>query len=89
MHAHNEIWIIIGYDHPNPSAFNLPKITPLPIRISFFMHRIGNYEFGIRTTQLVQAQSVLGVFGETHARSRNRRFSFSPLKIQKSRKQRH
>jgi hypothetical protein len=78
MHAHNKIRIVIGNDYSNPSAFDLPKITPLPIGLSFFAEWIGNHEFGVRAAQLVQTQPVLGVLGETHALPRAEESRYLP-----------
>jgi len=53
MHAHHEIGVVIGNNNPDPFPFDLPKIAPLSIWLSFFAQWIGHDEFGIRAAQLV------------------------------------
>lgn len=79
MHAHNQIWIIIGNDDADPLTFDLSKITPLRIVLSFFSQRIRNDEFGIGTAQLVKPQPIPGVTGEPHAPLRARQVLSLPL----------
>jgi hypothetical protein len=70
MHAHNQVRVVIGDDDSNPLAFDLSKTTPLRIALSLFSQRIGDYEFGISATQLVELQPIPGMFGEPHTRLR-------------------
>jgi hypothetical protein len=79
MHAQNQIRIIIGNDDPNPSAFDLSKITPLSIRLSFFAEGMGDYEFGVSTAQLVQPQPVPGVLRKSHGQPRTETARVFPL----------
>jgi hypothetical protein len=53
MHTQNEIQIIVRNDDSDPSTFDLTKISPLSIRLSFFAQGMGDHEFGVRATQLV------------------------------------
>jgi len=79
MHAHDQIRIVVGNDHPNPLAFDLSKITPLIRMLSLFSKRVGLNEFCIRAAQLVKLQSISGVLGETHPLSRGQDRSVLPL----------